>query len=72
MKDLQRAFVLGFLCSREGFNGECPNDHLAPETIIDKRSFQEDLAEMSDGMAHSDEFQRLWQEANRHFKGGDE
>lgn len=30
---LQRAFMEGFAVSREGFNGECAFDHLAPDGL---------------------------------------
>lgn len=30
---LSRAFLLAFVVSREGFNGECPCEHLAPSDI---------------------------------------
>jgi len=29
------SFLLGFKTSREGFNGECPFEHLAPNNIED-------------------------------------
>ena len=31
------SFLLGFKTSREGFNGECPVDDLAPSNIEDTR-----------------------------------
>ena len=30
-----RYFCLGFAASREGFNGECPYTHIAPEKIFE-------------------------------------
>ena len=29
-KKIEDAFMLGFMCSREGFNGECDFEHCAP------------------------------------------
>lgn len=34
MDDEFKWFVIGFAASREGFNGECPCDHLAPSNIF--------------------------------------
>lgn len=30
---IREAFLLGFMVSREGFNAECPYDHLAPTDV---------------------------------------
>lgn len=33
LSDLETAFLLGFMVTREGFNGECPYDHCAPDDL---------------------------------------
>lgn len=33
MTNIEKAFVLGIMVTREGFNGECLFDHLAPDKI---------------------------------------
>jgi len=32
-KQLAEAFLLGFMCSREGFNGDCAYEHCAPTKV---------------------------------------
>lgn len=34
-KLLRRAFILGHLATREGFNGECGYDHCAPDRVLE-------------------------------------
>lgn len=38
----KKAFLLGMMVTREGFNGECPYDHLAPDTIRADRGATEE------------------------------
>jgi hypothetical protein len=57
-KQEQRAFTLGFLSSREGFNGECAYDHCAPNKI-DDHDLWTDLPEAEHVMERMPEFRRL-------------
>lgn len=38
-KKLWRAFLCGFCVSRDGFNGECAFDHLAPDKLFENNHF---------------------------------
>lgn len=40
MDDLTRAFLMGFAVSREGFNGECAFDHLAPDDLTEATDYR--------------------------------
>lgn len=51
----RRGFRTGFAASREGFNGECEFDHLAPAPFQDRQAIEEAAVEaFVDGRA--DEF----------------
>lgn len=60
----RKAFTLGFKATREGFNGECPYPHIAPDSVFDMSeccwgTYTEYEAEM----ASMPEFVRLQEEA---------
>ncbi len=40
---LERAFLLGFMATREGFNGECAFDHCAPRQLRENGTEEEML-----------------------------
>lgn len=54
-------FCAGFAASREGFNGECPYEHLAPTSIFaGGRSMWVSQAEMRDDVRAMAELRRLF------------
>ena len=57
------AFALGFMCTREGFNGECPYDHLAPSGIVGRSSQEETIGGMAAMLSLSGAFLRLRDQA---------
>jgi len=61
---LMQAFILGFSISREGFNGECAYEHLAPRSINDMpRASHDSLSELIQETITNAEFIRLMNEA---------
>lgn len=58
------AFALGFLASREGFNGECAYDNCAPGSIFQAPSAHHESLEVAlHDMQEDGEFNRLRREA---------
>ena len=66
---LYQAFLLGFIASREGFNGECAYDHCAPDSLADPRtSSYASVEEMLAELRQSEVLQKLWGEALERLK----
>jgi len=62
------AFLLGFKASREGFNAECPYEHLAPGSIFQLIYCHTDsMAEFEEMMNAMPEFVQLQNEAMASF-----
>ena len=57
---IEEAFLLGFMASREGFNGECAYEHCSP---IDLKPDHETEDEFRVGMNASEMFIKLRAEA---------
>lgn len=58
------AFALGFMVTREGFNAECPLEHLAPSRIDSLGDCKEDnIPAMTKALHQNKEFMRLADEA---------
>ena len=56
---LEKMFALGFLATREGFNGECWYEHLAPHSDQYEKAIEEDLELLEE----LPEFNRLREQA---------
>lgn len=54
---IEEAFLLGFMVSREGFNGECAYEHCADDALQTDAGQTE--AEWRDLMAGNEAFKRL-------------
>jgi len=60
------AFKLGFMISREGFNAECPYEHLAPHKLEPHyETFEEYLNEIENNKA----FNKLLDDAREKYLG---
>lgn len=57
---LEEAFILGFMASREGFNGECQINVCSPDQL---EAFERPESEFRELLARDVEFQRLKREA---------
>ena len=57
------AFALGFMISREGFNGECPYEHIAPSKLRPDDHKEITTLEWIEKIRHNVEFRRLREEA---------
>ena len=55
-----RAFMLGFMVSREGFNGECDYEHCAPSRV---EAYHESIQEFAVRIEHNDMYRQLREEA---------
>jgi hypothetical protein len=57
---LREAFLLGLRCARDGFNGECLYDHLAPSDPFDGHGAydEENWAAL---VAESSEIEAMWE-----------
>ena len=55
-----RAFMLGFMVSREGFNGECDYEHCAPSRV---EASYESVQEFAVRIEHNDMYRQLRAEA---------
>ena len=55
-----RAFMLGFMVSREGFNGECDYEHCAPSRV---EAYCESIQEFAVRIEHNDMYRQLRDEA---------
>ena len=53
------AFALGFMVSREGYNGECAFDHLAPHEL---ETYYGGLRENADAISSYVEIAQSWDE----------
>lgn len=45
---IRLAFRIGFAATREGFNGECPYDHLAPAGFKDRNDIERAVVQAFD------------------------
>lgn len=71
----RKAFMLGFMVSREGFNMECNFDHLAPMELDPSRDYQCELISIEEFLQESqndDHLQRLCGLAMDWLKNGGE
>jgi hypothetical protein len=57
---LAKAFTLGFMVSREGFNGECAFEHCAPNTV---EAHYETVDEFMDAIEKNEAFTSLRESA---------
>jgi hypothetical protein len=56
-------FALGFMITREGFNGECPYEHLSPSRLRPDDHEEYTILEWMKVMEDNREFKRLREEA---------
>lgn len=53
---IEEAFLLGFMATQEGFNGECAFDNCAPSQLVNDKEFHTEVREIP-------EFKELLKEA---------
>ncbi len=61
--DAFKAFCLGFACSKEGFNGECAYEALAPDKAFDgpMNAAYESMVEMEASPVLMSKLRELWE-----------
>jgi hypothetical protein len=62
-KQFDMAFALGFMITRDGFNGECPHEHIAPSKLRPDDHEEYTILEWIKMMEGNREFKRLREEA---------
>jgi hypothetical protein len=67
---VEKAFFIGFSVSREGFNGECTYDHLAPRELESDHEIRVAVSADAEGCLENDPLRALCDQAIAAVMGG--